>query len=83
MASVARVGPGLVPAGSWCWGVVCDAALLRQWVCSSVSHFVILREFVRTLRELPLDPNGTKLGAKSENGARHECIIYDGTAGAI
>ena len=34
-------------------------------------------------RELPLNPNGTELGAKSENGARHECIIYDGTAGAI
>ena len=42
-------------------------------VCSNGSHFIILCELVRTLRELPLNPNGTELGAKSENGARHEC----------
>ena len=43
------------------------------WVCSSGSVFVLLREFVRTSRELPLNPNGTELEAKSENGTRHEC----------
>ena len=49
------------------------SADISQRGCSSGSHFLILREFERTSRELPLNPKGTELGAKSENGARHEC----------
>ena len=44
-------------------------------VCSSGSHFVILHEFVRTSLELPLNPNGTELGAKSENGTAMNVLL--------